>query len=264
MYLSTRSSQLLTTAFPRTDDVIRLVKQSRTLSAAVYDLRSVRTRLVSKVVDRRKIEKYLAGTSVRKLQLGANDVELPGWLNTDIAPSSPKTVYLDATKTFLLPTNSFDYIFHEHVIEHISYREGCYMLNECFRVLKSGGVMRISTPNLGALVALFSGDLTQEQYDYMSFIKQTWIPDAATASPCFIMNNMFRKDWVHIFVYDEPTLRDSLERTGFSEIRRQRVGESEDVNLRGLESRSVETPTTPPGWTRANAYESLVMEARKL
>src|SRR6266849_4413296 len=66
----------------------------------------------------RSVARYIASHPVRKLQLGAGDVELPGWLNTDIEPLGRETYYLDATQRFPMPDRSINYIFAEHVVEH--------------------------------------------------------------------------------------------------------------------------------------------------
>jgi predicted SAM-dependent methyltransferase len=59
---------------------------------------------------------------------------------------SEGTVFLDATTPFPFDCGTFDYIYCEHMIEHISWQKGQTMLRECHRVLKPRGVMRIATP----------------------------------------------------------------------------------------------------------------------
>ena len=71
-------------------------------------------------------------------------------------PRGPQFVYMDATALFPLPDASFDYIFSEHVIEHMSYADGGRMLRECLGVLKPGGRIRIATPNLVRLLGLYA------------------------------------------------------------------------------------------------------------
>ncbi len=46
------------------------------------------------------------------------------------------------------PDQSFDAIYSFHVFEHLSYEEGQYALRELHRVLKPGGICRISTPDM--------------------------------------------------------------------------------------------------------------------
>ena len=99
-----------------------------------------------------RITSYLRDHQVRKLQLAASNNLLPGWLNTDIFPNHDSVVYLDARKHFPFDDNTFDCIMAEHMIEHIEYRAAQVMLQECLRVLKSGGRVRIATPDLQVLL----------------------------------------------------------------------------------------------------------------
>ena len=95
----------------------------------------------------RPIAEYLNGPGLKKPQLGTSNNVLEGWLNTDIDLYHDPVVYLDATKRFPFDDNTFDYIASEHMIEHVEYEAAQVMLQECFRVLKPGGRVRIATPD---------------------------------------------------------------------------------------------------------------------
>jgi hypothetical protein len=86
-----------------------------------------------KVARKKRIANYLANFSVRKLQLGAGANRLPGWLNSEGFVSSSFThsrkntgdyIFLDVCQPFPFQDNSVDYIFQEHVIEHLNYHQG--------------------------------------------------------------------------------------------------------------------------------------------
>jgi SAM-dependent methyltransferase len=102
--------------------------------------------------DRAIARRYLAQSKVKKLHIGCGKNVLPGWLNMDALPLLPDVLYLDATRRFSFKDAAFDYIFSEHMIEHISYQHGLNMLAECRRVLQPSGKIRISTPDLNFLV----------------------------------------------------------------------------------------------------------------
>jgi len=97
---------------------------------------------------------YLRGPTPHKLEIGAGPNGKPGWLATDlnayVAPNGTRIVALDATKPFPIPADCFDFIFTEHMIEHVSFDDGLNMLSECYRILKPHGVLRVVTPSLGA------------------------------------------------------------------------------------------------------------------
>ena len=78
------------------------------------------------------MREYVQTHVVRKLQIGAGDSRLVGWLNTDIERKEG-LLYLDASQPFPLEDGSFHYVFSEHVIEHLSYDDGMKMLSESYR-----------------------------------------------------------------------------------------------------------------------------------
>jgi SAM-dependent methyltransferase len=93
------------------------------------------------------VRDYLSTHPVRKLQIGAGGQDMPGWLNSDIAPGRNET-HLDAAARFPFPEGSIHFIYAEQVIEHLDYQDGLGMLRECHRVLAPGGKVRIATPDL--------------------------------------------------------------------------------------------------------------------
>ena len=95
-------------------------------------------------VDETLVLTYLAGHPVRRLHIGCGPHLLDGWLNADYEPRARSVLCLDATCRFPLPSNSFDTVFSEHMIEHVPHAGGAVMLSEIFRVLRPGGRVRIT------------------------------------------------------------------------------------------------------------------------
>ena len=87
----------------------------------------------------RQIERYLAASERRRLRLGSGRHTDPGWLSADLLPVSLRVVFMDVTKPFPLPSQSFDIIHCEHVIEHLGYEGGLAMLAECRRACARAG-----------------------------------------------------------------------------------------------------------------------------
>jgi len=173
-----------------------------------------------------------------KLHLGCGYNILEGWLNTDAYTSTSGQVpFLDVTQPFPFEDNSFGYVFSEHQIEHITYIQGLTMLRECFRVLRPGGRIRITTPDLFFLWSLYNPQPGQkDQCDhYVQWSTQHFLPWAPYHSPVFVINN-FVRDWGHLFIYDLKTLATSMQIAGFAEIAYHKVGHSGDVMLQNLEN----------------------------
>lgn len=206
------------------------------------------------ITDRNTARRYLDSHAVRKLQVGAGINAKPDWLNADIDPLGD-VIYLDACTRFPFHDNVFDYVFSEHMIEHVPYAAGRNMLNECYRVMVPGGRVRICTPDLHNFLKLFRSDRSKLENDYMEWATREFIQSADSVDPVFVLNNYVR-DWGHQFIYDRRTLARALELAGFADVSYHELGESTDPHLRGLEY----VDRMPPGFL---ALESMTLEAVK-
>jgi len=197
---------------------------------------------------------YFDTHSVRKLHLGAGKNRLDGWLNTDL---DPDMVYLDVSKTFLFPDGSMDCIFGEHLIEHVPFDIGRNMLAECRRVLKPGGRIRITTPDLKVLADLLAASPGSTGQQYVEWICRRFLPEIEQINPCFVINNAFRC-WGHQFLYDWPTLQNAAVEAGFTEIVRCQLDHTDQEFFRNVDSHGefVNRPDLV-------AFETMVMEAAR-
>lgn len=184
---------------------------------------------------RRLVAAYLAEHRPAKLHIGSQDHLLGGWLNTEYGWGPPPGVlYLDATQPFPIDSHSFDYVFSEHMIEHVPVTGAQHMLTECHRILKPGGRIRISTPPLQFLLDLMVNP-TAEHLRYAEFHYGEFLSDAPLKVPAAIMNDYYRA-WGHQFVYDRGSLAQLLLRAGFVNLEELPIGVSGDAHLRGLEN----------------------------
>lgn len=197
------------------------------------DIRNYFYILWAKYKRHKVIKNYLESYPIRKLEIGAGPTIHDGWLSTDNRPGA-SSMYLDVTNRFPFDNNLFDYIYSEHMIEHITWQEGLFMLKECNRVLKPNGTIRIATPDLGAIIGLYNNNSDPSAERYIKWItdRYLWL-NIYKAS--FVINNAFR-NWHHRFLYDGELLELALNDCGFTNIHRCSVGESSDVNLQGKEA----------------------------
>lgn len=202
----------------------------------------------------RRIKEYLDENECRKLHLGASDMILPGWLNTDLFPHSRETVFMDATRPFPLPALSIDYAYCEHFIEHISLEGAASCFAEVHRCLRRGGVFRVATPDLQQYVGLFSGRLGPEQERFLQSFGEFF--KLERVSPCQALNHI-AYNWGHRFLYTRAELFDGLRRAGFSEIVAKEVGESDHDALRSIEQHGKFFGDD------MNRFETMVLEASK-
>lgn len=185
--------------------------------------------------DRRNAATYLQRSKEPKLHLGCGENLLPGWLNTDFFPDNPAVVHLDLTRPFPMADASFDLIFSEHVIEHLPLAGGINMLRESYRVMKSGARIRISTPSLPTLLAIYERPSDPDHRRYLDWHLGAWLGESAVRTPAIVLND-FMRNWGHLLIYDPETLRAMLKNAGFEQVTECELQRSVDDRLAGLEN----------------------------
>jgi len=179
------------------------------------------------------IDNYMTSEPTKRLQVGAGGMNLKGWLNSDIEPTKGQ-VYLDAGAPFPFPDKTFKYIYAEQLIEHLTYPQAQVFVRESFRVLVPGGRLRLATPDLLLLIALFNQDKTPTQQKVLDFegrlnhFPKTPLPETAWF-------NLLNHGWGHQFLYDPQTLRATLEEAGFKPVTAVKLGESDAPDLQNIE-----------------------------
>lgn len=218
-------------------------------------LRRILLRFIYALNHRCMVKDYLKSNQIRKLQIGSGSNVLQGWLNTDVNPKK-EILFLDARKRFPFEESTFDYVFTEHLIEHFEYQSGVKLVQECYRILKPGGKLRISTPDLQFLVKLYGESKTPLQSRYIKWATDKYITYTKIYMDTFVINNFFRA-WNHKFIYDYKTLKNLLNKCGFVNVERHEPKESRDKNLQGIESHGRVIGDN------FNKLESIVVEALK-
>lgn len=219
-----------------------------------FNFLNIKARIFSAVTTPLIIHDYFKNYENKKLHIGCGFNRIKGWLNSDYFPRLSNVVHLDATKKFPFEDNSLDYIFSEHMIEHLTYADGEKMLVESFRVLKPHGKIRITTPDLAFVLKLYSKNKTRLLANYISWSCDNFIKNSEI-SDTFVINN-FMRDWGHLFIYDDKTLRSLLNKIGYVDIQSYKINESDDPVLCDIENQI----RMPDGFLQ---LESFTLEARK-
>lgn len=203
-----------------------------------------------------RIEAYLREHNIRCLQIGSGPKHLDGWLSTDLNPRDEDTIFLDVTERFPFPEDCLDMVFGEHLIEHVSWRDGQRVLAECRRVLRPGGVLRLATPDAARLIDLYRGEAGVEGQHYLEWHHDRFTPRMRT-HPLVVLNHNMRA-WGHTFLYDAELLQDALSDAGFEEITPCELGSSRHPELRGIERHH---RGGGPAKERAVRFETMCFEA---
>ena len=164
-----------------------------------------------------------------RLHLGCGEHRMEGWINTDFAMTGAQDVLLDVRRPLPFGDASVRFIHSEDLIEHIDLDDGRRLIEECFRVLEPGGVMRLLTPDATTIVKRVYLDGEPRHLRWCG-------RELAAGDPCEALNMHFRMNGEHRFLYDYPFLRKTLIDTGFR-VTRVRWNESRHRELRFLDLR---------------------------
>jgi len=172
------------------------------------------------------------GPAVRRraLHAGAGQHYIDGWINVDFTLPGKIDAVANLAAGLPFRGDSLDYIHSEDFIEHVELADGKRFIAEAYRVLRRGGVMRILTPDLRALIERVYIDRERKHL--------RWCADTLAApSPCQALNMHLRMSGEHRFIYDEELLTELLREVGFS-VRRTSWNESKEPALRFLDLRN--------------------------
>jgi len=87
-------------------------------------------------------------TEIKRLNWGCGGWAQPGWINSDMKEGPGIDISCDIREGLPLEDDSMDYIAAIHALPEIPLPELVPVLQELRRVLKPGGVMRLSLPDL--------------------------------------------------------------------------------------------------------------------
>jgi predicted SAM-dependent methyltransferase len=166
-----------------------------------------------------------------RLNVGAGPSPVEGWLNVDLVPAGA-ALMMDATEHWPLPDDSAEAVNSEHFLEHIETDRAAFYFREAFRVLRPGGVIRTSTPDLrGLCEAYLSGD---------PVLLDTHRGHGYEARNHADMLNNYIYSWGHTHIYDFETIALMLEDAGFGRVERAAFGKSSHPILRGIDTHVVD------------------------
>jgi len=167
------------------------------------------------------LRRYLTGARSQvgecHLHLGCGTKYLPGFSNIDGNILNKIDLWLDVRNGLPFPSGSVDSIYSTHMFEHFFFDELKRLLQECVRVLKSGGGIRLIVPSLESAITAY----TQERSDwfYDSF------PHHFNSLGGRFSNFVFC-DGQHRTAFDFSYLSEELRAAGFREVEKSAEGES--------------------------------------
>jgi SAM-dependent methyltransferase len=139
----------------------------------------------------------------------------------------------DLSKGIPAADNSVDVVYHSHLLEHLDREVGVGFMREVHRVLRPGGIQRISVPDFERAARAYLDHLESDDgsVDHDAYIapmlEQSVRREAHGTSlqrkPRRIVENLLlgdarKRGETHQWMYDRKSLAALLERTGFTDI----------------------------------------------
>lgn len=166
-----------------------------------------------------------------KLNIGSHSKRIEGYTNVDALQLENVDVQHNLIQApWPFDNNSVDEILAQEFVEHISFKYTHVVLGECWRILKPGGVLKIQVPDIGAMCNMF----VQNQICNCVPRKAAKYEDYKADPNCFSCGGqglIHPERWrvafsgaqkheydAHLNHFTEDILRETLERSGFTEL----------------------------------------------
>ncbi|PSB25981.1 class I SAM-dependent methyltransferase [Stenomitos frigidus] len=85
---------------------------------------------------------------MKYLNLGCGRRFHSDWTNIDFTSTAKDVIAHDLGQSIPFPENSFDVVYHSHLLEHFSKQAAKAFIKECCRVLRPDGILRVAVPDL--------------------------------------------------------------------------------------------------------------------
>ncbi len=148
-----------------------------------------------------------------KLHLGCGKRHIPGFIHIDAIDYPHVDHVATIDNLSFLGDDTVDLIYNCHVLEHFKRREVAKVLSEWKRVLKPGGILRISVPDFSSLCEVYKRNGKLEEVVGALFGRQDYLYN------------------IHYNVFDYASLSKALEDLGLENVRRYDWRETEHTEI---------------------------------
>ncbi|MEL6579896.1 MAG: methyltransferase domain-containing protein [Cyanobacteria bacterium J06621_12] len=94
-------------------------------------------------------------SKLKYLNLGCGYRFNSQWTNVNFMATGGNVIPYDLNKGIPFADNTFELVYHSHVLEHFSRLGATSFIQECYRVLCPGGILRVVVPDFEQIARLY-------------------------------------------------------------------------------------------------------------
>ena len=153
-----------------------------------------------------------------KLNLGSNNIRIPGFLNVDHRAIDAVDIVADVFSMDHFESTTVDEIIACHILEHVPFDQVWTVVGKWYDVLKPGGVIWIEVPSLDIVYGMFESARKQangKKIDWI-YLNSRLFGNAKILRQMY-GNEKYVTDF-HKSIFTIEMLFDLLKETGFKNI----------------------------------------------
>ena len=168
----------------------------------------------------------------------------PELINLDYLWHPEVDVCWDIQTGIPFPDGKLKGIFTEHCLEHFPIAKAFYLLKECRRILRPGGILRIVVPDAGMYLERYYERSRKKSAELFPFEAKEFFEGFYT--PILSVNRIYYQDreqaFGHRTMFDFALMEKLLRKAGFEKVEQKKYRKGEDpILLVDTESRKVES-----------------------
>lgn len=170
------------------------------------------------------------------LYVGCGHHRMQGFIHVEIntakqfkkgGNSGPPEIIADITRHIPVKDNSVDLIFSRATLEHLTYHELINHFLECHRIIKKGGYVRMTVPDMDIMIENY-----QNKKEDLEIAKIEG--EISSDMPCenhtdLFINRVLYHD--HYYLHNFDTLNRALKKTGFTNIKKVNPGQTALIKI---------------------------------